>query len=69
VNRSYYGDGVVDESSIPEGGMAVMGAVGFELLSARYFSVDLQGRLLNGSYKGIDNNITAGSVGVGINWF
>ena len=27
-----------------------MGAVGYELLSARNFSVDLQGRLLNGSY-------------------
>lgn len=69
VDRSYYGDGIIDESSIPETGMAIMGAVGFELLSARFFSVDLQGRLLNGSYEGIDNNITAGSVGIGVNWF
>ncbi len=53
----------------PENGMALMGAVGFELLSARRFSIDLQGRLLNGSYEGIDNNITAGSIGLGINWF
>jgi hypothetical protein len=52
-----------------DNGMALMGAVGFELLSSRYFSIDLQGRLLNGAYKGIDNSITAGSIGVGINWF
>lgn len=55
--------------SRPEGGMALMGAVGIELFSARYLAVDLQGRLLNGSYKGIDDNITAASVGIGINWY
>jgi hypothetical protein len=53
----------------PENGMALMGAIGYELLSARNFSLDLQGRLVNGSYEGIDNNITAGSIGLGINWF
>jgi len=55
--------------SRPENGGALMGAIGFEILSARFFSIDLQGRLLNGSYKGIDNNITAFSVGLGVNWF
>ncbi len=69
VDRSYYGDGIVDESSVPENGGAIMGAVGYEILSAQRFSIDLQGRLLNASYKGIDNNITAASVGIGINWF
>jgi len=63
VNHSYYGD------TIPENGTALMGAIGFELLSSRYFSIDLQGRLLNGAYKGIDDNLTAGSIGLGINWF
>jgi hypothetical protein len=57
-----------DQADI-DNGVAVMGAVGFEIFSARYMSVDLQGRLINGSYKGIDNNITAASVGIGINWF
>ncbi len=52
-----------------DNGMALMGAVGFEVFSARYFSVDIQGRLLNGAYKGIDNSITAGSIGIGVNWF
>jgi len=60
--------GVFAESE-PENGTALMGAVGFELLSAQFFSVDLQGRVLNGAYKGIDDNITALSIGVGINWF
>lgn len=69
LERSYYGDGIVDESSIPENGLALMGAVGYELLSARYFSIDLQGRLINGAYKGIDNTVTGATIGVGINWY
>lgn len=69
VDRSYYGDGIIDESTIPENGLAVMGAIGFELLSARFFSLDLQGRLLNGSYDEIGYNITAASIGLGLNWF
>lgn len=69
VNRSYYGDGIIDESTIPENGLAILGAVGFELLSARSFSVDLQGRILNGSYDSINYQLTALSVGVGINWY
>ena len=69
VDRSYYGDGIIDESTIPENGLALMGAVGFELLSAPRFSVDLQGRLINGSYDQIDYNITALSIGLGINFF
>jgi len=56
-------------SSVPENGVALLGAVGYELFSSRYLSVDLQGRVINGSYDSIDNNITAGSVGIGVNWF
>lgn len=69
LERSYYGDGIVDESSIPENGMALMGAVGFELMSARHFSIDLSGRLVNGAYKGIDNTVTGATIGIGINWY
>ena len=69
VNWSAYGDGITDASTQPENGLALLGAVGFELLSARNFSVDLQGRLLNGSYDGINNSVTGLSVGVGLNWF
>lgn len=69
VDRSYFGDGIIDESTIPENGLAVMGAIGFELLSSRRFSVDLQGRILNGSYDQIGYNLTAASIGIGLNWF
>ena len=62
-NDDYYEETHIDS------GMAVMGAVGFELLSSQRFSVDLQGRLLAGSYDGIGQQITSGSIGVGINWF
>jgi hypothetical protein len=69
VDWSAYGDGIVDASTQPENGVALLGAAGYELLSARNFSVDLQGRLINGSYDSINNNITAVSIGVGIHWF
>jgi len=62
-NDDYYEETHIDS------GMALMGGVGFELLSSQRFSVDLQGRLLAGSYDGIDQQITSGSIGVGINWF
>lgn len=51
------------------GGSAIMGAVGFEILSARFFAVDLQGRLIEGSYHGFDDHITSGTVGLGLNWY
>jgi hypothetical protein len=56
-------------ASRPENGTALMGAVGFELLSSQFFSVDLQGRLLSGFYDGIDDKVTALSIGVGLNWY
>ena len=50
-------------------GGAIMGALGFELMSARNFSVDLQGRIIEGSYNGLDDSVTSGTVGVGLNWY
>jgi hypothetical protein len=50
-------------------GGAIMGAIGFELMSARNFAVDLQGRLIQGSYNGLDDSVTSGTVGVGLNWY
>lgn len=69
VDWSAYGDGYTDASSPETNGLALMGAAGFELLSARDFSVDLTGRVINGSYDSVDNNLTAFSVGVGLNWY
>jgi hypothetical protein len=51
------------------GGGAIMGAAGFELLSARFFAVDLQGRIIEGSYHGFDDHITSATVGLGLNWY
>ena len=53
-------------------GLALMGGIGYELLSARNFAVDLQGRLSEGAYKDNNNNsdnITSGTIGVGLNWY
>ena len=50
-------------------GLALMGGAGFELLSARFFAVDLQGRLAEGSYHGTGDHVTSGTIGVGINWY
>lgn len=64
VESYYYG---TDE--LPENGLALLGAVGFEVLSAQRFSIDLQGRLINGSYDGAGVNVSAATVGVGLNWY
>ena len=50
-------------------GLAIMGAAGFELLSARFFAVDLQGRIIEGSYDGVDDHVTSGTIGLGFNWY
>jgi hypothetical protein len=50
-------------------GVAIMGAVGYELMSARNFAIDLQGRLIQGSFNSLDDNVTSGTVGVGLNWY
>ena len=50
-------------------GAAIMGAVGFELLSARMFAVDLQGRIIEGAYNSGNDNVTSGTIGVGLNWY
>jgi len=51
------------------GGMALMIGAGVELLSARNFSVDLQGRLVRGNYNGLADSVTAGTIGIGVNWY
>jgi len=50
-------------------GVAVMGAIGFELMSARYFAVDLQGRIIEGTYNSGNDHVTAANIGVGFNWY
>jgi len=50
-------------------GGALMGAIGVELLSARNFAFELQGRLIEGAYNSLDDNVTSGTIGIGINWY
>jgi hypothetical protein len=50
-------------------GLGLLGGIGFELLSARSFAVDLQGRLTEGSYSGTNGHVTSGTIGVGLNWY
>jgi hypothetical protein len=69
LERSYYGDGIVDEESTPQNGTAVMGAIGYEIFSSRSLAIDLEGRLFNGSFKGIDNNVTSMNLGLGVSFF
>jgi hypothetical protein len=49
-------------------GGALMGAIGVELLSARNFAIDLQGRVIEGLYS--DNyHVTSGTIGIGVDWY
>lgn len=50
-------------------GGVIMGGIGYEVFSARDLAVDIQGRLIQGAYNGIDDKVTSGTVGVGINWY
>ena len=49
-------------------GTAVMGAIGVELLSARNFAFELQGRVIEGLYSH-DYHVTSGTIGLGLDWF
>lgn len=50
-------------------GLAILAGVGFELMSSRYFSLDLQGRVIDGAYNSGTDHITSASIGLGINWY
>lgn len=50
-------------------GAAVMAAVGYELLSSRTFGLDVQARVIMAGYDGINDKITAATIGVGFNWY
>jgi hypothetical protein len=49
-------------------GGAIMGAIGVELLSARNFAFEVQGRIIEGLYSH-DYHVTSGTIGLGIDWF
>jgi hypothetical protein len=53
----------------PSDGLGLLGAAGFELMSARFFALDLQGRLSSGTYNSTNDHITSGTIGLGLNWY
>jgi len=68
LSYSYDTEYESDSQEIDTGG-AIMGAVGYEVMSGRRFAMDIQLRLGSGSYDGINEQINAGTIGVGFNWF
>lgn len=61
-----------DSEELARGGALMVGA-GYELLSAKNFSIDLQARFVQGTYEeddlGDNPDVSSGSIGVGFNWF
>jgi hypothetical protein len=66
VDHQYYNAAYSDPGT---NGVAIMAAAGFELFSSRRYVIELQGRIISGSYDGISDHITAGNLGIGVNWF
>ena len=63
-----YADNAYEVWDFGTGG-AIMGAAGYELMSARNFAIDLQGRIIRGSFNSLDDNVTSGTIGIGLNWY
>ncbi len=64
-----YDDGYAAlDSDVADGG-AILGAVGYELLSAPHFALDANLRLGLGSYDAIQDNVGSVIVGVAFNWY
>ena len=68
LSYSYDDGGQTSQGESLAKGGAAMGAVGYEILSARAFSIDAQARLMVGSYDG-GQDLKSGSLGVGVNWY
>lgn len=50
-------------------GLAIMGAAGIELFSARNFALEVQGRIIEGTYNSGNDHVTSGTIGLGLDWF
>jgi hypothetical protein len=69
ANLGYsYDNGNQTTDSKPIEGGAVMGAIGYEIMSARTFAIDAQARMIVGTYQD-GQDLSSGSLGVGFNWF
>lgn len=73
LSVSYY-DGVDDVSENVDNGSAVMGAIGYELISSRSFALDLQLKTGSGLYEGdgpgdTGEDLSTGVLALGVNWY
>lgn len=50
-------------------GTAVMGVLGYEVMSSRTLSLDIVGRLTVGTYDDIGDTVSAGSIGLAFNYY
>jgi hypothetical protein len=64
--EDYYGPAGSDP--VDDGAAVMMGA-GVELFQSRDFAVDLQARLIETGYDGINKKLSAGTINLGFNWF
>jgi hypothetical protein len=70
LSYEYDDDYYYESGSEPiDNGAVLMAAIGYELLSTRTFAIDVQGRLISAGYDGIDQKVTAATVGIGFNWY
>ena len=67
--QNTYSDAYGDQDEQIDTGAAVLLGAGIELVQSQNFALDLQGRVLVGSYDLIDDSITAGTIGLGLNWY
>jgi len=68
ISQLYADNSYGDVWDFGTGGVA-MAAAGFEVFSARNMAVDLQARIIQGSFNSLDDNVTSGTLGLGINWY
>ena len=66
----HFDDGIsTSEEKVADGG-ALLGSLGYEVLSGRRFAVDLQLRFISAAFKGDQSeSIQTGSFAVGLNWY
>jgi hypothetical protein len=64
-----YDDGYGGDTADLDSGLGLMGAIGYEILHSSRFAIDLQLRLSSGTYGGLEDEIHAGILGVGFNWY
>jgi hypothetical protein len=58
--------------AVSDTGLGLLGAAGFEIMSARRFALELQLRITEGIYHyadGSTDDITSGTIGLGFNWY